>query len=66
MPFDKAGMNQEDLVQWCIDMQAAFNQLRTEYNTLVAKLNADTGVIDTNYAVTTSAAVSGANAKAGQ
>ena len=65
MPFDKSGMNQEDLVQWAIDMQAAFNQLRTEYNTLVTKLNADAGVTDANYAATTSAAVSGANAKAG-
>jgi len=36
-------------------LRATVASLKTDMDTLVAKLNADTGVTDTNYAVTTSA-----------
>jgi hypothetical protein len=34
---------------------AAYNNLATKHNTLLAKLDADTGVADTNYSATQSA-----------
>lgn len=51
------GLNQGDLVTLLGNMRDALNALRTDHNTLVAKLNADAGVTDTNYATTTAAAV---------
>lgn len=33
------------------NLRAAFNALKAEYDVLVAKLNADAGVTDTDYAV---------------
>jgi hypothetical protein len=55
----KGGVNQGDLVQVLYDLQTQFNTLRAEYDVLVAKLNADAGVTDANYAATASAAVTG-------
>jgi len=39
------------------NLRTQFNQLRTDYNTLIAKLNADAGITDTDYASTTAAAL---------
>jgi hypothetical protein len=39
------------------NVRTQLNQLRTDYNTLIAKLNADTGITDTDYAATTAAAL---------
>ena len=38
------------------EMITAYNNLATQYNALLAKLDADAGVTDTNYAATVSAA----------
>jgi len=39
------------------NVRTQFNQLRTDFNTLIAKLNADAGITDTDYATTTAAAL---------
>jgi arsenate reductase-like glutaredoxin family protein len=53
-----SGMNQGDLVALLTNMATAINALIANHNTLVAKLNADAGVTDTNYAVSTASTVS--------
>lgn len=52
------GMNQGDLVAVLTNLSAAVNALITDHNTLIAKLNADAGVTDTNYAASTASTVS--------
>jgi hypothetical protein len=39
------------------NVRTQFNQLRTDFNTLIAKLNLDSGVNATDYAATTAAAL---------
>jgi len=39
------------------NVRTQFNQLLTDMTTLVAKLNADTGITDTDYTVGTAAAL---------
>ena len=46
-----------DLGQVLADLIAAHNDLRAKYVALLAKLDADAGVTDTNYAATISPAV---------
>ena len=53
-----SGMNQGDLVALLTNMATALNALRSDHNTLIAKLNADAGVTDTNYATSTASTVS--------
>lgn len=53
-----SGMNQGDLVALLSNMATAVNALIANHNTLVAKLNLDAGVADTNYAVSTASTVS--------
>lgn len=57
-----SGMNQGDLVALLTNMAASVNALRSDHNTLVAKLNLDAGVTDTNYAVSTASTISGVSA----
>ena len=45
-----------DLIVICTAQNAAIAALKADHNTLVAKLNADAGVTDTNYAASTAAA----------
>lgn len=52
------GMNQGDLVAVLTNLAAAVNALISDHNTLSAKLNADAGVTDTNYAASTASTVS--------
>lgn len=52
------GMNQGDLVALLSNMATAINALLADHNTLRAKLNADAGVTDTNYAASTASTVS--------
>ena len=52
------GMNQGDLVAVLQNLATAVNALITDHNTLRAKLNADAGVTDTNYAASTASTVS--------
>lgn len=52
------GMNQGDLVAVLTNLAAAVNALISDHNTLRAKLNADAGVTDTNYAASTASTVS--------
>jgi hypothetical protein len=52
------GMNQGDLVAVLTNLAAAVNALITDHNTLRAKLNADAGVTDANYAASTASTVS--------
>lgn len=59
MEIKPCGCSQKALVAVLYDMQTAINAIRTDWATLVAKLNADAGVTDTNYAATTSVAISG-------
>ena len=51
-------VNQTDLVAALENMVTAINALRADHNTLIAKLNADAGVTDTNYATSTASTVS--------
>lgn len=51
------GVSQAELVAALNTMQTALNALRADHNTLIAKLNADAGVTDTNYAASTAAAI---------
>ncbi len=55
----KNSVNQSDLVLLLTDMQTAINALIANHNTLIAKLNADAGVTDVNYAVSTASTISG-------
>lgn len=48
----------EDVVTQLAAVTAAANALRADHNTLVAKLNLDATVTDTDYAVSTATAVS--------
>jgi hypothetical protein len=57
-----SGMNQGDLVALLTNMATAINALISDHNTLRAKLNADAGVTDTNYAVSTASTISGVSA----
>jgi hypothetical protein len=52
------GMNQGDLVAVLANLTAAVNALISDHNTLRAKLNADAGVTDTDYAASTASTVS--------
>lgn len=52
------GMNQGDLVAVLTNLSAAVNALISDHNTLRAKLNADAGVTDTDYAASTASTVS--------
>lgn len=52
------GMNQGDLVAVLTNLTAAVNALIADHNTLIAKLNLDAGVTDTNYAASTASTVS--------
>jgi hypothetical protein len=52
------GMNQGDLVAVLTHLTAAVNALISDHNTLRAKLNADAGVTDTDYAASTASTVS--------
>lgn len=47
-----------DVVTQLAAVTAAANALRADHNTLIAKLNLDAGVTDTNYAASTASAVS--------
>lgn len=47
-----------DVVTQLAAVTAAANALRADHNTLIAKLNLDGGVTDTNYAASTASAVS--------
>jgi hypothetical protein len=51
------GMNQGDLYAVVSNLVDAVNALIANHNTLIAKLNADAGVTDTNYAVSTASTV---------
>ena len=57
-----SGMNQGDLVALLTNMAASINALIANHNTLVAKLNLDAGVTDTNYATSTASTISGVSA----
>ena len=46
-----------DLATQLAAVTTAVNALRADHNTLIAKLNLDGGVTDTNYAAATAAAV---------
>ena len=39
------------------NLRTQFNQLLADYQVLIAKLNADTGITDTDYAASTAAAL---------
>jgi DNA-binding FrmR family transcriptional regulator len=47
-----------DVVTQLAAVTAAANALRADHNTLIAKLNLDGGVTDTNYAASTASSVS--------
>jgi arsenate reductase-like glutaredoxin family protein len=51
------GMNQGDLYAVVSNLVDAVNALIANHNTLIAKLNADAGVTDTNYAASTASTV---------
>lgn len=51
------GMNQGDLFAVVSNLVDAVNALISDHNTLRAKLNADAGVTDTNYAASTASTV---------
>lgn len=51
------GMNQGDLYAVVSNLVDAVNALISDHNTLRAKLNADAGVTDTNYAASTATTV---------
>lgn len=51
------GMNQGDLYAVVSNLVDAVNALISDHNTLRAKLNADAGVTDTNYAASTASTV---------
>jgi hypothetical protein len=53
------GLNQCDLNTVLYNMQQAINALIADHNTLRTKLNADTGVTDTNYAASTASTITG-------
>jgi hypothetical protein len=46
----------DDLITAHNLLVTALNAVRADHNTLIAKLNADAGVTDTNYAVSTASA----------
>ena len=48
----------EDVVTQLAAVTASANALRADHNTLIAKLNLDAGVTDTNYAASTATSVS--------
>jgi hypothetical protein len=52
------GMNQGDVYAVLSNLVDAVNALISDHNTLRAKLNADAGVTDTNYAASTASTVS--------
>lgn len=54
----ESNVNQTDLVAVLQNLRDAVNALRADHNTLVAKMNLDAGITDTNYAVTTASAIS--------
>lgn len=51
-------IDQTDLIALLTNLAAAVNALISDHNTLRAKLNADAGVTDTNYAASTASTVS--------
>ena len=57
-----SGMNQGDLAALLTNMATSINALIANHNTLIAKLNADAGVTDTNYAVSSATTISGVSA----
>jgi hypothetical protein len=52
-----SNVDQTDLVRLLGNMKDAINALISDHNTLRAKLNADAGVTDTNYAASTASTV---------
>lgn len=55
----RSNVHRTDLVGLLQDMKDAINALITDHNTLRAKLNADAGVTDANYAASTASTISG-------
>lgn len=51
-------IDQTDLIALLTNLAAAVNALISDHNTLRAKLNADAGVTDTDYAASTASTVS--------
>lgn len=58
VPVKATNIDQAALVALLGNMATAINALITDHNTLRAKLNADAGVTDTNYAVSTASTIS--------
>ncbi len=46
------GLSQGDLATFLTNVVTLVNELKTDYNLVLAKLDADAGVTDTNYAAT--------------
>jgi arsenate reductase-like glutaredoxin family protein len=49
----KTNLSQADLYTLLSSLVTAVNALKTDHGTLIAKLNSDAGVTDTNYAAST-------------
>lgn len=49
----KTNISQVDLYTLLANLVTAVNALKTDHGTLIAKLNADAGVTDANYAAST-------------
>ena len=54
----RTNIDQSDLITVLTAIKTAIDALIADHNTLRAKLNADAGVTDTNYAASTATAVS--------
>lgn len=52
-PITATNIDQTDLVTLLGNIVTAVNALKTDHGTLIAKLNLDAGVTDTNYAAST-------------
>jgi len=58
VPLTATNMDQAALYAHLTNVQAAINALIADHNTLRAKLNADAGVTDVNYAASTASTIS--------
>lgn len=58
VPVTSTNIDQAALVALLGNMKDAINALIADHNTLRAKLNADAGVTDTNYAASTASTIS--------
>ena len=54
-----SNVDRASLIALLQNMSTAINALIADHNTLRAKLNADAGVTDTNYAASTASTISG-------